>query len=170
MKIYILRHGETDSNVQGLLQGGSDMPLNENGVRLAELCGEGMRHIRFDRCITSPLQRAAHTARIVLDHSGNAGVIPEYDERLKEISMGDWEGKHFRTDEDGVDPEAMKMFFANALHFEGFPGGETVDSLMARTREFLDELASADEDSTVLVSTHGTALRAMLNHCQPCRN
>ena len=50
MKIYMLRHGETDSNVLGLLQGGSDMPLNENGIRLAELCGEGMRHIRFDRC------------------------------------------------------------------------------------------------------------------------
>jgi len=82
MKIYILRHGETDSNVLGLLQGGSDMPLNENGIRLAELCGEGMCHIRFDRCITSPLRRAAHTARIVLDHSGNTNVALEYDDRL----------------------------------------------------------------------------------------
>ena len=163
MKIYILRHGETDSNVLGLLQGGSDMPLNENGIRLAELCGEGMRHIRFDRCITSPLQRAAHTARIVLDHSGNTNVTLGYDDRLKEISMGDWEGKHFRTDEDGVDVSAMKVFFDNALHFEGFPNGETVASLMSRTWEFLEELAAGNDESTVLISTHGTALRAMLN-------
>lgn len=163
MKIYIIRHGETDSNRLGLLQGGSDRPLNENGIRLARLCGQGMKGIRFDRCISSPLQRASETARIVLKESGNENAGFSRDDRLREISMGDWEGKHFRTAEDGVDPEAMKVFFGDAFQFPGFPNGETIVSLMERTQSFLKELAAADDGSTVLVSTHGTALRAMLN-------
>ena len=149
MKIYIIRHGETDSNRLGLLQGGSDRPLNENGIRLARLCGQGMKGIHFDRCISSPLRRASETARIVLQESGNENAGFSFDERLREISMGDWEGKHFRTDEDGVDPEAMKVFFDNAFLFPGFPNGETVVSLTERTQNFLKELAAEDDGSTV---------------------
>ena len=85
------------------------------------------------------------------------------DDRLKEINMGDWEGKHFRTTEDGIDVQAMKQFFSNAFAFSGFPNGESVSSLCERTQAFLTETAALDQNMTVLVSTHGTALRAMLN-------
>ena len=163
MKIYVIRHGETDSNVLGLLQGQSDRPLNENGRRLAVLSGRGMRGIRFDRCYTSPLKRAKETAEIVLRESGNERTPLLIDERLKEIHMGEWEGKHFRTEEDGIDVAAMKQFFRNAFEFSGFPGGESVSSLCERTQAFLAETAALDQNMTVLVSTHGTALRAMLN-------
>ena len=163
MKIYVMRHGETDSNVLGLLQGSSDRQLNENGIDLAELTGAAMQDIHFDRCYCSPLQRAAETAMIVLNRSGNKHTPVIFEDRLKEINMGDWEGKHFRTDEDGVDPEAMKKFFEDTFSFPGFPNGESISSLMERTQGFLKELAGSDDGSTVLVSTHGTALRAMLN-------
>ena len=58
MRIYIVRHGETDANNKAYLQGWSDDPLNENGRMLAELTGQGMKSICFDYCISSPLQRA----------------------------------------------------------------------------------------------------------------
>ena len=163
MKIYVIRHGETDSNVLGLLQGQSDRPLNENGRKLAVLTGEGMRGIHFDCCYTSSLKRAKETAEIVLRESGNEETPLLMDDRLKEINMGDWEGKHFRTTEDGIDVQAMKQFFSNAFAFSGFPNGESVSSLCERTQAFLTETAAVDQDMTVLVSTHGTALRAMLN-------
>ena len=92
MKIYIIRHGETALNVQGVLQGQIDEPLNENGRKLAELTGRGMRGIRFDACISSPLSRAVETAQIVLRESGNDLPI-NIDERLLEMDFGDMDAK-----------------------------------------------------------------------------
>ena len=86
MLIYVIRHGETRLNATGTLQGWMDVPLNENGIKLARITGENMRPIRFDRCISSPLVRALDTAKIVLESSGNADVPIETDERIKEIA------------------------------------------------------------------------------------
>ena len=66
MRLYIMRHGETEWNVRRLYQGHSDIPLNENGVALAEITGRGLRDIPFDLAFTSPLRRARQTAEIVL--------------------------------------------------------------------------------------------------------
>ena len=67
MKIYVLRHGETSWNRQRLLQGRSDVELNENGRKLAKETAEGMADIPFDLVFTSPLKRAKETAEIVLN-------------------------------------------------------------------------------------------------------
>lgn len=61
MRLYIMRHGETEWNVRRLYQGHSDIPLNENGVALAEITGRGLRDIPFDLAFTSPLRRARQT-------------------------------------------------------------------------------------------------------------
>ena len=66
MLIYIVRHGETNANVNGYLQGWSNDPLNENGRKLAVITGRGMRDIKFDCCISSPLIRTRETAEIIL--------------------------------------------------------------------------------------------------------
>ena len=57
MRLYIIRHGETDWNTAGRLQGQTDTRLNENGIRLAGITAEGMKDIPFDLCITSPLKK-----------------------------------------------------------------------------------------------------------------
>ena len=90
MKIYVLRHGETSWNRQRLLQGRSDVELNENGRKLAKETAEGMADIPFDLVFTSPLKRAKETAEIVLN--GRDIPIVE-DERIIEISFGVNEGK-----------------------------------------------------------------------------
>ena len=66
MKLYLVRHGETDWNKVKKIQGQVDIPLNQFGKRLAEETAEGMKEIPFDLCITSPLSRARQTAEIVL--------------------------------------------------------------------------------------------------------
>ena len=60
MKLYIIRHGETPWNAEGRLQGQTDIPLNENGIRLAKITGEALKDVPFDFAISSPLKRARH--------------------------------------------------------------------------------------------------------------
>ena len=155
MLIYIIRHGETRANVDGIIQGWNDFPLNENGRKLAEITGRNMKDIRFDRCISSPLIRAKETAKIVLEESGN-GVEIEEDDRIKEISFGDYELTSTKSPE-------MTQFFADPFHCPQFPNGESVQVVMTRTYDFLRELIERDDGKTCLVATHGCALRAMLN-------
>lgn len=88
----MIRHGETDLNVKGLLQGWVDEPLNQSGRRLAVLTGRAMKGIHFDDAISSPLKRAKETAEIVLRESGNRIPVTT-DDRIKEINCGTLEGK-----------------------------------------------------------------------------
>ena len=157
LKIYIIRHGETNLNTLGLIQGWIDEPLNENGRALAKITGRAMKGIRFDCCISSPLVRSVETVELVLKESGNH--IPVHtDDRLKEIGAGDVEGKPM-----SVMGEAGKAFFNDPFHFAGFPNGERIQDVCERTQEFLKELMARDDGKTYLIGMHGCALRAMLN-------
>ncbi|MBQ6455130.1 MAG: histidine phosphatase family protein [Eggerthellaceae bacterium] len=162
MKIYIIRHGETSANVAGVFQGRLDTELLESGLALASSVGQALSDVRFDAAFASPLTRSQITARALLDASGNEDVPIEIDERLFEISVGQCEGKHFRPGECEVDEKYLHGYFDDPLHFDGFPEGESTREVCARTQDFLRELAQKDYES-VLVSTHGFALRAMLN-------
>ena len=156
MKIYILRHGETDLNAKSVMQGRLDEPLNERGRELAVLSGRGIRGVRFDRCVSSPLKRARETAELVLKESRN-DIPVTTDERIIEIDFGEFEGKKLPDDEFG------RSFYTDPLGAKGFPGGESVRDVCTRTQAFLKELIDRDDDMTYLISTHGCALRAMTN-------
>lgn len=162
MLIYIVRHGETRSNVEGYLQGWSNDPLNEKGRVLATITGRGMKNVEFDACISSPLLRAKETAEIILRESkNNIPIVCE--NRIIEINMGDWEQKKFRPGECEVDSHEIKMFFTNPFKFSGCPGGENIKQVCERTQSFLKNLIARDDNKTYLITTHGFALRAMLN-------
>lgn len=161
--IYIVRHGETEYNREGRLQGWIDASLNDCGIELARETGRGMKSegIRFDAAFSSPLIRARRTAELILHETGSeCGLI--IDERLKEIHMGCFEGRKFRGEECEVDRELIQSFFGEPSPELSFPGGESIRDVMDRTRGFLREIA-ADADRAVLAVTHGCALRCMLN-------
>ena len=157
MKIYLIRHGETDLNAKGLLQGWVDEPLNQNGRRLAVLTGRAMKGIHFDDAISSPLKRAKETAEIVLRESGNR-VRVTTDDRIKEINCGTLEGKPI-----SVMGEAGRLHYEDPFHFAGFPGGENILDVCERTQQFFKELIMRDDGKTYLIGIHGCALRAILN-------
>ena len=161
MKIYVIRHGETELNVRQVKQGWLDSPLNRAGRDLAELTGRAMKGIRFDGCIASPLSRARETVEIVLRESGNGDVPIRTDDRLKEINFGEEEGTPGTS--SLLPPETAKLFLLDALRFPGFPGGESIRDVCCRTGEFLKELVQQNRYENVLIGTHGCALRAMLN-------
>lgn len=162
MKMYIIRHGQTPWNARKCLQGRSDVDLNENGIYLAELTGKALRDVTFDMTFTSPLIRAKHTAQCIL--AGRKVPIIE-DERLIEISFGIYEGCCYAEENRQVPQQWIENFFHAPQDYVAAPGGESLDDVEKRTRNFMEDICSRKElqDKTILVSTHGCALRGLLN-------
>mgnify|MGYP000193553895 FL=1 len=162
MKMYIIRHGQTPWNARKCLQGRSDVDLNENGIYLAELTGKALRDVTFDMAFTSPLIRAKHTAQCIL--AGREVPIIE-DERLIEISFGSYEGCCYAEENRQVPQQWIENFFHAPQDYVAAPGGESLDDVEKRTRDFMEDICSRKElqDKTILVSTHGCALRGLLN-------
>lgn len=165
MRIYIIRHGETDYNVKRRLQGRMNEPLNEKGIELAMRTGEGLKNVHFDLALTSPLVRARKTAELVLEYSGNTETPLVDEEQIIEISFGEWEGLCCAESNYELPIPDFHQFFRDPTVMETFPGGEHVRDVIARTGRFLKELTQREElaDKTILLSTHGCAARALLN-------
>lgn len=160
MRLYILRHGETDWNKALRLQGQTDISLNEKGRQLARVTGEALKEIPFDLVITSPLSRAVETARLVL----GARELPMItEERIKEIGFGVMEGGQVRNAAGEITDDSFYNFFYDPGNYEPQEGGESIHDLVERTGAFLEELKTKTEwkDKTILVSTHGAAMRAL---------
>lgn len=161
MKLYFIRHGETDWNKVKRLQGRSDIPLNAFGVHLAEETREGLKDVPFDIAYTSPLSRAKETAEIVL---GDRKIPLIEDDRIEEMGFGSYEGLCCKADHMEIpDPDFMN-FFQAPEKYHAPQDGETFVHLLERTKNFLSELKENAElqNKTVLISTHGAALCALL--------
>ncbi len=161
MIIYFIRHGVTDQNKKKCLQGRSDIELNEYGRELAQKTAEGLKEVKFDMIFTSPLKRAAETAEIIRGDR-EIPIIPE--NRIIEISFGAYEGLSFGEETYNIpDSEFMNFFRAPDKYSVPF-GGESFEEVIKRTGEFLEELRQKEnyQDKTILLSTHGCALKALL--------
>ena len=157
MLIYIVRHGLTEWNKLKKLQGIADVPLAEEGILLAEKTGEALRGVKFDICFTSPLSRARQTAECVPD------------KRIQEINFGVLEGDQVRDAAGNyIDPQ-IETFFRDPVNFKRPENGEDIFDVIARTKDFWDEKTSdpALADKTILVASHGCAVRALLQNVDP---
>lgn len=181
MKIYFMRHGETDWNAAHRLQGRTDIPLNENGIRAAKECGKKLADIRFGLCITSPLIRAVETASLILRENccrlpateeglwdggkpcGMHGMSLLTDERLLEYCFGEWEGKINKGPGYELPVPEYGMYWESLKDDRKAPGMEGKEVLVTRVREFLDELTEkyGKEDINILVVAHGGVMRAV---------
>ena len=157
--IYIIRHGQTEGNKARILQGRSDLPLNETGRQQAGEARDGLAAagIRFDKVYTSPLQRAVQTAQIVA-----AGVPQVVEERLIEIDYGPYEGMDFAhlTNE-------VIAFFHDTANAPAPAGMEALPDLIARTGAFLLEIRDEARDKNILLSTHAIAMKGALEYLTP---
>ena len=172
MRLYIMRHGETDSNRAKRLQGRADNPLNENGIRLAREVGERLADIKFSLWISSPLKRAVETGEAVLSENRVSGTVPfERDERIVEISFGSWEGLGCGRDNFELDCDNFSDFYRDP-ELVSFPSdAESVSSVKKRTLDFLRSTVLREDFKTgedgleknILITTHGFAMRALLN-------
>ena len=150
--LYIIRHGKTDWNVLHKLQGRTDIPLNDEGRRMAETAREEYRNIHFDICFCSPLIRARETAEILL-RDRNIPILA--DDRLMEMSFGSYEG----TENSFQIPDCPinQLFYAPDQYTAPPGGAESLDDLFARTGDFLRERVDPllAEGKDVLIVGHG---------------
>lgn len=162
MKLYLVRHGETDWNKQRRIQGQVDIPLNEFGKSLAVKTAAGLKDIPFAVCYSSPLGRAVETAKLILS-GRDVPVIT--DERIEEMAFGEWEGRCCSKEGWNL-PERFRAFFDDPEHYEPAEGGEDFAAVRARVGEFLSWLCAQKQyqGENILIATHGAALSGMLNY------
>ncbi|HEY1095889.1 MAG TPA: histidine phosphatase family protein [Alphaproteobacteria bacterium] len=159
---YFLRHGETDANVQQLLQGSMDTLLNDNGREQARLAAQILKNHPIDRIIASPLKRVIETANIV---NQILQKPIEFDGRLQEKCFGLYEGKNreqieqWKKDNNYIDPPIE--------HQTGFPAppqGENYETFSGRIlNAVMDGLAKYPDENVLFVS-HGGVFTALHFH------
>ena len=159
MTLYLVRHGETDWNVQKRFQSRSDVQLNATGLRQAERMRDFVQRekIDFAAAFCSPLARARRTAEIILE---GCGVTLSVDDNLQELSLGDFEGRyeaHLR-DELGCKFEQWR-----AKHFrEPAPNGESVHDAIHRLVPLVERLRAVDTSGNLMVVAHQGINMAMM--------
>lgn len=160
-KIYLIRHGQTDWNRAGKIQGMRDIPLNEAGREQARRLAEGMAGRPVARVFSSSLQRARETAQILADSQG----IPLYLVKgLEEISYGDWEGMSMEEIRQRF-PNEFAAWWEDSV--EGAPpkGESQMDVLIRSARAMEAVKANMAEDSAeaVAVVSHGATICCILS-------
>lgn len=156
-EIYIYRHGETDYNRLGKIQGqGIDSSLNDLGKQQAQAFFEYYREINFDRGYHSALQRSRQTIQPFIDDGLTVTAHPE----LNEISWGDWEGQAYNPQIRSVYSEMIEAWTGDNPDYK-LPNGESANELISRLGIFWNQLL-ADSFETALICSHGRAIRALM--------
>ncbi len=163
MKIYLIRHGQTDWNIQGKIQGTHDIPLNDNGRRQAGQLAEGMDSRPVSRIFSSPLFRARETAKEI---SRRQRVEIELLPQLKEVEFGKWEGLNWE--------EIQERYPKEFAHWEvnpsvaSPPGGETGADIISRCMWSIKEIlrvTGGREDAAVV--SHGATVAHLVSCMVP---
>lgn len=159
--LYLIRHGESRANHEKRFMGHCDWDLTENGYKQAECAALYFKDIRVDAVYSSALQRALHTAEAI---AKSKGLAVKTSRRLMEIYAGSWELKTFddieandkngewRRWQEGKDPDITAG------------GGECLTEVLVRVYSKLEEIARAHDGETVIVASHGGAIRVLMQY------
>jgi broad specificity phosphatase PhoE len=159
MNVYLIRHGQTEGNLQGYHQGWGNVALTETGVAQAEELQKSFAGKKIDRIISSDLNRARQTCSIIFGDR-ESGTI-EYDARLREINNSVLEGKK----RDEMYRIWGRDYIENCykLDFSAY-GGESAQSMLDRTADFLRDLEKDISSENIAVVTHGGTIHAILSN------
>ena len=158
--LYFVRHGETEYNRRGIVQGGGiDSTLNETGREQARVLASRFQDTRFDAVYSSTLRRAKQTADILA--TPHEPIRRTYLDDLQEMSWGIYEGAGPSSDRDDALGEIKKQW-RKGLFDQTVEGGESILDVQERALRAVDHLVSEESGGTVLVVTHGRYLRVLL--------
>lgn len=158
-ELWLIRHGQTDWNIEGRFQGQTDLPLNPQGLIQAETLARQLleQGIHFTAVYTSDLMRARMTAETLARHLR----LPLYpDARLREAHLGEWEGKLF-TEIKANFPDWLERRRQDPA-YPLAPGGENMIQLAGRISKAASEIARAHAGQRVLIVSHGLTLAALV--------
>jgi alpha-ribazole phosphatase len=164
-KIILVRHGQTAWNMDGRFMGQLNIPLDETGLRQAELVAQRLRRLRPDAMYASDLRRAWQTAEAIqraMSADGSAGAVPDItpEPRLREMAFGDWQGLTY-AEIQTRDPEGVKAWESDLGSFCP-PGGESLGQMANRIELALRDILKRHPDQTVLVVAHGGSLQTLI--------
>ncbi len=154
--LYITRHGETVWNTEKRMQGWLDSELTENGERNAQFLGRRLEEVDFTAIYSSPSNRTKRTTELI---RGAREVPVYYDENLKEIHMGEWEGKTLTSIKYSY-PQEFNSFW-NTPHLYTPAGGETFEQTRLRAAKFLEDIKNQYQSGNVLVVTHSVVIKCL---------
>lgn len=144
MKIFLVRHGQTEWNVLHKVQGKVDIDLNDVGVEQAEDVRDILLSTPIDFIICSPLKRASHTASII---NGKRNIPVIYDRRISERDFGEFEGKR----QEDFDFSGFWSYKKN----ERYESAENIRDFFDRVYRFLDDIIAQYPDKNILLVNHG---------------
>lgn len=156
MKLYITRHGETEWNSLGKMQGWLNSSLSEKGIANAQKLGQRLRDIDFDLVCCSPLGRAMETAAHVLM---NKEALIVYDSSFKEMGFGAWEGM-YHDDIKKQYPKQQHNYW-NEPHLYQPNGGESYQEFIDRVKLGLENLIQNNDCQNILLVTHAAVIKAI---------
>jgi len=157
-KIYIVRHGQTDYNLKGVVQGsGIDAPINENGRQQAAKFFEAHRHLKLDKVYYTGLQRTKQSIQQFLDLGLPHLALPE----LNEISWGKYEGVPMTHDENQYYLHMLSRWAQGDLDY-AIAGGESPNLVKKRLKVGIAKILEEGHEQ-VLVCMHGRAMRMLMS-------
>ncbi|MEA2453012.1 MAG: hypothetical protein QOG04_1722 [Actinomycetota bacterium] len=152
-KVFLVRHGATDWNMEKRAQGHADIDLNEEGHRQAAAVATELSHEHIDAVYASDLKRARDTAQAI---AAAHGLEVEIDKDLREIDQGEWEG--LTTDE--IKQRWPDLWGPNR-HYNARPGGESPQDVKQRSLKAVARAVAAHpgDDETIVIVSHGGTIR-----------
>jgi len=155
-QLLLIRHAGIGPTWAGRYVGRTDLPLGPDGLREAQGLAALVQSRKAGCCFSSPLARAAETARTIAQA---AGLAVEVDQDLREVDFGRWEGRTF-AEIAAADPDAVARWAAFGADF-AFPGGESLAAFLDRVSLAAERLA-AHPAKVVMAVTHGGVIRTMI--------
>jgi 2,3-bisphosphoglycerate-dependent phosphoglycerate mutase len=160
--LVLVRHGQSQWNLENRFTGWIDVPITEKGAEEARRAGRALKHLRFDRAFTSELKRAQQTLDILLEELGQEGLPVERDKALNERHYGDLQGLD--------KAQTAKKYGDKQVHIwrRSYdvrpPGGESLKDTAERALPYFKDkiLPLARSSRNILVSAHGNSLRAIV--------
>ncbi len=156
IRLYLVRHGETEYNRKGVYYGRTDCLLSDYGVWQAEKLKNILFPVQFDRVISSPLQRSMQTAKRII---GEKQLQIQQIEGFAEFDFGAWEGKHYQEIE-ADDPENWQSWI-NDWKYAQVPDGDSFMIFYNRVKSSLAQIFAGGLDETILIVAHQGTLRVI---------
>ncbi len=161
-KLILIRHGESQWNLENRFTGWVDVPLSPKGIEEAKAAGKKLSGMTFDRAFSSVLARANETLRIILEETGQTNIPIEKDKALNERMYGELQGLNKAETAKKFGDEQVKIW--RRSYDVRPPGGESLKDTAERVLPYYDSRIkpSVLQGETILIAAHGNSLRALV--------
>lgn len=169
LKLYIVRHGETEWNLIKKFQGQLDSPLTENGIKIMKDTGNKLKNIIFSRVYTSELDRAVKSAEIILNKNinyKNDKIEIKKMSELNEVYFGLWQGLSHEEVFEKYSEEAENYFHNVRKYNAENIKAENLKDALDRFLRGIEKILKNHKSGNILIVTHGTVLEMFINYVE----